>query len=123
MDTHVRRHSLTHSPTLSNTPCRHLDTEVEDCEAYAEEAFLQCSEADPNCVVEGVHSGLRLIREVIESNCTCTHVPSSFGSAALEHAEEAVRWTSVGILSVFVLDGLLHMLEMGLSFFTESHGA
>lgn len=36
--------------------------------------------------------------------------------------QEGVRWTSVSILAIFVLDGLLHWLEMGIRFFTESKG-
>mmetsp|Transcript_19578 Transcript_19578/g.58362 ORF Transcript_19578/g.58362 Transcript_19578/m.58362 type:complete len:491 (-) Transcript_19578:39-1511(-) len=92
-----------------------LDAEVKDCESYAERVHKQCSALDTNC-----HSSHRFARSST-STCSCS-AEETFGNHAIEEAETGVRWTSVGILSVFVIEGLLHWLEMGLRFFTENHG-
>ena len=50
---------------------------------------------------------------------------TSCRNAAVSHLhvlQYGVRWASVTILSIFVLEGLLHWIEMGRRFFTENHG-
>eukprot|EP00038_Savillea_parva_P018877 m.25680 g.25680 ORF g.25680 m.25680 type:complete len:524 (-) comp4261_c0_seq2:206-1777(-) len=98
-----------------------LEAEVSDCEGYTESIYGDCAALDSNCTTTH-HRYARSADAATESSCSCEEIPHHFGSSALHNAEEGVRWTSVGILGVFLLEGIMHMIEMGRRFFTEDHG-
>jgi hypothetical protein len=132
------------SPPLSSD--RFFETAISDCEHFAEQSYEECFHADTACVV--ANHTRRFARST--SNCSCSAIPHEFGDTVLEdaevsaavpphcsvgqglvltarsatppHPQHAVAWTSVAILSIFVLEGLLHWLELGWHFLSDLNG-